>query len=136
MEEIQKTQSSPRYDAVIVDAYADDSVPQHLMTKEAFALYASLLRTDGMLIVHISSRYLNLVPVLIGNAESNAMKLYFRNDKKPVGHATPSLWAVLTRDTAEPQPLLISQFTDSLGEKVIYWDDTHSSVFPIVRWGM
>jgi len=54
-----------KYDIIIVDAFSSDSIPVHLLTKEAFLLYGSKLKSDdGIIILHISNRFLDLVPVI------------------------------------------------------------------------
>ncbi len=52
---------SGSYDLLLVDAFSSDSVPSHLMTVEAMRLYLSKLKTDGILILHLSNRHLDLM---------------------------------------------------------------------------
>lgn len=52
-----------RYDLLIVDAYSGDSVPMHLITEEAFRLYRSRLKDDGVLALHITNWHMDLEPV-------------------------------------------------------------------------
>ncbi len=52
------------FDLIIVDAFTSDAVPVHLMTAEALQLYASKLTADGIVLLHISNRYLDLDSVL------------------------------------------------------------------------
>ena len=53
---------------LVVDAFSGDSIPVHLLTREAFELYFRHLKPDGVLAVHISNQYLNLAPVVAGAA--------------------------------------------------------------------
>src|SRR5262249_28050591 len=63
--ERELAQGSPEnFDVLAVDAFSSDSIPVHLLTREAMLLYFRHLRDDGILAVHISNRYLNLQPVL------------------------------------------------------------------------
>lgn len=55
---------SASFDLIIVDAFTSDAVPVHLMTAEALRLYASKLSADGIVLLHISNRYLDLDAVL------------------------------------------------------------------------
>ena len=48
----------------MVDVFSSDSVPVHLITREAMQIYLQRLAPRGLLAVHISSRYLNLEPIL------------------------------------------------------------------------
>jgi spermidine synthase len=56
------------FDILIIDAFSGDSVPVHLLTREAFAAYFRQLKPDGILVVNITNRYLNLAPVVAGSA--------------------------------------------------------------------
>lgn len=53
-----------RFDVLVVDAFSGDSVPIHLLTREAFAQYFRHLKPDGVLAVHITNRFLDLRPVV------------------------------------------------------------------------
>ena len=55
-------------DVLVVDAFSSDAVPMHLLTREAFADYRRLLSPSGLLLVHISNRYLDLMPVVAAAA--------------------------------------------------------------------
>jgi SAM-dependent methyltransferase len=55
---------SQQFDLLVMDAFSGDSVPVHLITREAFQTYFRHLRPGGMLAVNISNRYLNLEPVM------------------------------------------------------------------------
>ena len=52
------------YGAIVVHAFSSDALPLHLMTQEAIALYVRKLAPNGLLLCHISNRYLRLDPVL------------------------------------------------------------------------
>jgi hypothetical protein len=52
------------YDLLVIDAFSSDSIPLHLLTREAFQLYKSRLAEGGILAIHITNRYLELAPVL------------------------------------------------------------------------
>jgi hypothetical protein len=58
------------YDLIIVDAFSSDAVPVHLMTAEALALYMSKLKPDGVALLHISNRYLDLDTVLAATVKA------------------------------------------------------------------
>ena len=62
------------YDSVIIDAFTSDSIPMHLLTQEALAGYVAKLKPEGVLTLHVSNRYFNLVPVAA--AEAKALGLF------------------------------------------------------------
>ncbi len=57
-------ESPRRFDILVVDAFSGDAIPIHLLTREAFAIYWRHLQPNGVLVVHISNRYLKLAPVV------------------------------------------------------------------------
>jgi SAM-dependent methyltransferase len=86
-----------QFDLLAVDAFSGDVVPVHLLTREAFHLYWSHLKPDGVLAVHISSRYLSLGPVVAVAAAENqkqARMVSFRGD--PEWNESASDWVVVT----------------------------------------
>jgi len=52
------------FDALLLDAFSGDSVPVHLLTREAFEIYQRHLQPNGVIVVHITNKYLNLAPVV------------------------------------------------------------------------
>jgi hypothetical protein len=52
------------YDLLVVDAFSSDAIPVHLLTAEALKLYAAKIKPDGVVLLHISNRYLDLEQVL------------------------------------------------------------------------
>ncbi|MEP7030628.1 MAG: fused MFS/spermidine synthase [Pseudolabrys sp.] len=62
------------YDLIIVDAYSSDAIPVHLATREAMAIYKSKLAPQGVVVMHISNRHLELQSVVVGIATANNLK--------------------------------------------------------------
>jgi hypothetical protein len=123
-----------RYDLLVLDAFSSDSVPVHLLTVEAFALYLRHLRDDdSLLAVNISNRYLDFRPLLHGIAERFVLQaqLFYHPGNAPV--RTPNLWMIMGRKRpaffGDPNaPLTLSR------EHTILWTDTHSDIFSLLRW--
>ena len=64
-------QQSPQgFEMLVVDAFSGDAIPVHLLTAEAFRLYRKHLKPNGVLVVHVSNRFLNLAPVVKAGAEN------------------------------------------------------------------
>lgn len=70
-----------RFDALVLDAFSSDAIPVHLLTREAVDLYLSRLRPDGLLVFHISNRYLDLAPVLANIAEDAGLEGLIQQDR-------------------------------------------------------
>jgi protein-L-isoaspartate O-methyltransferase len=52
------------YDVIGVDAFSGDSVPMHLLTREAMAVYLKHLQPDGVIVFQATNRYIDLLPVV------------------------------------------------------------------------
>jgi hypothetical protein len=87
------------FELLIIDAFTGDSVPTHLLTREALDLYGRKLAAEGVLAVHISNRYLNLAPIVAAlAAEGGWMALDGADRDVPEDFARlPSRWMALTR---------------------------------------
>jgi spermidine synthase len=70
-----------RYKAIFLDAFSSDTVPLHLLTREAFALYLSKLEDDGWLAFNITNRSLDFAPVVARLAEDARLVAYMRDDQ-------------------------------------------------------
>jgi hypothetical protein len=62
------------YDLIIVDAYSSDAIPIHLATREAMKIYKDKLTPQGVVLMHVSNRHLELASVVVGIAEANDLK--------------------------------------------------------------
>lgn len=135
--ELERNNGTGMYDLLVVDAYADDVVPVHLLTKEAFASYLAALRDGGLLAVHISSRYLDLVPVLRALTREYSLHMYHVRDPGLPEHALPSQWVVFAPMTLSPDELSLLPEESLSGDGTeVLWTDTFSSLVPVVRWGI
>ena len=61
------------YDLIIVDAFSSDAIPIHLLTREAMAIYLAKLSPNGMVVLHVSNRHLELASVVAGIAAENGL---------------------------------------------------------------
>ncbi|MEO0981478.1 MAG: fused MFS/spermidine synthase [Pseudomonadota bacterium] len=71
------------YRLLLIDAFSSDSIPAHLLTREAFELYLSRLTDDGVLAVHVSNRHMALAPVvarIAGELGAPAMYQFYQMD--------------------------------------------------------
>lgn len=57
-------EAGQQFDVLLLDAFSGDSVPVHLLTREAFAIYRRHMKPDGIIAVHITNSYLVLAPVI------------------------------------------------------------------------
>jgi hypothetical protein len=129
-------------DVLVVDAFSSDAVPMHLLTRDALDIYARRLMPDGILMMHVSNRFLELEPVLAA-ADSWGWHLAKR-DYSPGTEGrkraySDSHWIMLARD-----PRAFSAFLQRTGSakwsptkrRVGFngWTDDFASILPVIKW--
>jgi hypothetical protein len=94
--------SGPRgYDVLAIDAFSSDSIPVHLITREAIELYARHIAPDGIIAVHISNRFLDLKPVLANIAHATGLAARLVTDSPEDDRLASSTdWVLLARDAS------------------------------------
>lgn len=125
-----------RYDILAVDAFSSDSIPVHLMTREAIAVYRRHLVDDGAIALHITNRYLDLSGVVRRLADEAQMQAILISDAPAAGSPFyRSTWVVLTRHPQTAQRLL-----DQGGRTIEpppasrpTWTDDHHNLFEVLR---
>ena len=129
---------SASLDLLALDAFSSDAVPMHLMTREAFATYERVLAPGGLLMVHISNRFLDLEPVVAAAARAagwQAAKLNYRPSPLDAD-ATASIWIALSRD---PRPVAMLRagnpdWTDAYAPPgFTAWTDDYSTILPLLK---
>ncbi len=89
-----------RYDLLIVDAFSGDAIPVHLLTTEAINEYRKHLTDKGIIVFHISNRYLDFIPVLFSNANYlNAYACYKENRELSKYDIFATTWFALSWDS-------------------------------------
>lgn len=127
------------YDLLVLDAFASDAIPTHLLTREAVQLYLSRLAPGGLLVMHISNRFFDLGPVIARAASDAGLASVHRVDTDVDDAETTgkfgSHWAVLTRTVDSLAPLMSLGNWGPIagGEKLRVWTDDYSSVLPLLR---
>ena len=125
------------FDVLAVDAFSGDSIPVHLLTLEAFELYFKRLKPAGVLAVHVSNKYLDLVPVVRGAAERLGKKVVVVNngpdDDREVFSST---WVLLSAEELPYQMELFKagEVTIADGPHVL-WTDDYSSLWLLLKTG-
>jgi hypothetical protein len=137
-------QENQQFDVLAMDAFSSDSVPVHLLTKEVFGLYARHLKPDGVLAINVSNRYLNLVPIVTGNAKSVGMSVVLVEDEgKGEDFYAATSWMLCSRNTRifdDPMfntedPKTHEKDTQRPKEdpKIRPWTDDYSNLFQILK---
>lgn len=130
-------QSSQQLDLLGLDAFSSDSIPVHLLTREAFVLYFRHLKAGGILAVHVSNRYLDLTPVVARNARDlGKAALLVTDEGLEEAYLTGSDWVLVTADPAvfthpEFRRGDVQRVNPRAGLRP--WTDDYSNLFQILK---
>ncbi|MGD0872621.1 MAG: fused MFS/spermidine synthase [Bryobacteraceae bacterium] len=123
------------FDVLAVDAFSSDAIPVHLLTREAMQLYFRHLKADGILAVHVSNRYLDLQPVVAGEARAlGKLARVVDTDDDDTQDIFGATWVLVTSpatgfDDVETQ----NSAEIESKKKVRLWTDDYSNLFQILK---
>jgi hypothetical protein len=116
-------------------------IPTHLLTREALHLYLKKIAEDGLLLAHISNRYMDLAPVLGRLAHSLNLAGYIQNDfdiapSESAEGKSASRWVILAHREGDIAPLLADQRWQRLdGENgAELWTDDFTDLLQAIHW--
>jgi len=129
--------SQPKYDVLTVDAFSGDAVPVHLLTRECFKIYADRLAEDGILAFHVSSRFLDLTPLVGTLCAELGMRTFWKDTPAANPEGTRrAFWVLATKNVAFLAKLKSAPgFTEFAGDtrRSVVWTDDHINLFTIFR---
>jgi len=123
------------FDVLAVDAFSSESVPVHLLTREAMELYFRHLKPDGILAVNISNRFVDLEPLVDGQwrALGKTDRVVDSDDDESQDYY-PALWMLATAPVNGFDPLVLSGSAEvKPARKIRLWTDDYSNLFQILR---
>ncbi len=129
-------ESSQQFDLLALDAFSSDSIPVHLLTREAFAIYQRHLKSEGVLAVHISNQFLDLQPVVRALAEDfgyQAVTIDFEENEEE-WWLYSSTWMLVSRPTGLLELSAIRDLVSlsATNQPTLLWTDDFSSVFRVL----
>lgn len=128
---------APRaYDLIAVDAFSSDSIPVHLLTREAVEVYLKHLKPTGVVAIHVSNKHLDLEPIVrrVG-VDLNLKVVAVENEQDDANYIFESDWVLLTRsDAFVSLPVVRNHETPKkLDPKLRLWTDDYSNLFQIIK---
>lgn len=127
---------SQQLDVLVVDAFNSDSIPVHLLTREAFELYLRHLRgPESVIAVHVSNKALDLPPVVEATAKSLGLKVAHVHSHGLGDIISESEWMLISRSPAELMQPAIAQASTPVesSRRVQAWTDDYSNLLQILR---
>jgi hypothetical protein len=124
-----------RFDVLVLDTFNSDSIPVHLLTREAFALYLQHLQPYGILALHISNRYLDLRPVVWALSDSFHLNSGLINASGDDERRYASAWVLATRDAdfLDRSALAHASARRDLAGSLQLWTDDYSNLFQVLQ---
>jgi hypothetical protein len=126
------------FDVLAVDVFSSDSIPVHLLTREAVDVYRRHLARHGVLALHISNAHLNLVPVTLEHARTFELHATLVVHE-PKDEAARSVWVILSPDTEFSLGRTFRQALSRVERlkpesfETVSWTDEQGSVLPLLR---
>jgi hypothetical protein len=124
------------FDVLVLDTFSSDSIPVHLVTKEAFELYLKHLAPEGIIAAHISNLHLDLKPVFWQLAKHYGLQIVLIDYSGDNNGGYPTEWLLLARDPALLQMPAIQAHGEDMSHyfaDIQLWTDDYSNLFQILK---
>jgi len=120
---------------LVLDAFNSDAIPVHLMTLEAFTLYKNKISEDGAILVHLSNRHLQLLPIINAVGRSLDMMVFYLDHKgDPKKGQFNSKWALLTSNQTLAFKIMKGTGWRFVADgKQLLWTDDYSNIIPLLK---
>jgi hypothetical protein len=130
-------QPETEFDVLMLDAFNSDSIPAHLVSREAVQMYLKKLKPDGLILFHVSNRYMDvesLVSAVLLDAGLQGLVRY-DDDEEPTGKAS-SDYVVAARSVGDFGALEDDENWSTVEKPATIqpWTDDYSNMMAIVRW--
>ncbi|MBN1393144.1 MAG: fused MFS/spermidine synthase [Sedimentisphaerales bacterium] len=131
-----ESEEPQEFDVLVIDAFASDAVPVHLLTKEAFEIYLKHIKPNGVVAVHISSRYLDLKSVVWKQAKFfNLKNAWIESGEDNKIGILASDWILLSNNDGFINSEVIKNAATPKYDdykKIQLWTDEHLNMFEIL----
>ncbi len=124
-----------QFDVLAVDAFSGDSIPVHLITVEAFNEYLRHMKPGGVIVFHVSNRFLDLKPVLLSIAAHHGLEYAYLHESGESG-GTTSDWVALTRDKSFILKPTLVEATEPVAPRPDWrvWTDDYTSLVQVFKY--
>ena len=123
-----------KFDVLAVDAFSSDSIPVHLITREALAVYLRHMKPGGIIAFHVSNRFLNLGPVVGQLAKvsgAHAVNVYEKGEED----RTQSDWVLVSLDRKALEDKVIKDVSEPVEDRPLWrlWTDDYNNLVQILK---
>ena len=125
------------FDLLVLDAFASDAVPVHLLTREAFGVYWRHVARDGIIAVHVSAIHLDLEPVVRGLARlggKQTVRIINARDRDAAVKWSDWVLATGNRRVLNGEDVMLAASRWSFRpRRAVVWTDDYSNLVPLLR---
>ena len=123
------------FDLLAIDAFSSDSIPVHLLTNEALAVYVKHMKPGGIIAFHLTNRFLDLIPVVKPLADAQHLFSVLVADEGDEGVASRSDWVLLSDREASLQVPQIAEAASVVParENLRLWTDDFNNIVQIIK---
>ena len=127
--------AAQQFDLLVMDAFSSDSVPVHLLTRQAFQLYAKHLRDDeSILAINVSNRFLDFSSLVANQALDLGFQPWVVVVVKPAPGRSQSMWMLLSRSPGFGEDPEVGRLARLLPPRdPVRWTDDFSPLYPLLR---
>jgi spermidine synthase len=119
---------------LVLDAFSGDSIPVHLLTKQALELYFRHLRPGGVLAINVTNKYLDLPAVVLALAEdAHKHVLLISNAADRFNAIYQADWAIMSEQQSALSDLQRFSHPAETPRSVRPWTDDYSNLFQILK---
>jgi hypothetical protein len=131
-----QSEGSQGLDLLVLDAFSGDTIPLHLLTREAFDIYLQHLKQDGIMAVHVSNRYFDLYLEVYRLADAFDLTTALIQDEGDGIQSYDSIWMLLTRQAESMElPAIAARSVPrpAIPASLPVWTDDFSNLLQILR---
>ena len=123
------------FDVLAVDAFSSDSIPVHLITREAMAVYLKHVKPGGAVVFHVTNRFLKLAPVVKEIADSLGLYSALIVDEAEETSFSKTDWVIVTRDKALIESDAVAGKASAIDKipGLKPWTDDFNNLFQILK---
>jgi hypothetical protein len=127
------------FDVLVLDAFASDAVPMHLLTRQAFELYLNHLDSDGILVFNVTNVYVDLKALIRGTAKQlgyESLWVDWAPKEQPAGFEWNS-WILVTRNREFLRDAVVLRRVQSWSKdknEDLVWTDDYGSLIQVLRF--
>jgi hypothetical protein len=123
------------FDLLAIDAFSSDSIPVHLLTLEALAIYRRHMKPGGIIAFHVTNRYLDLIPVVERLADAQGLHALLITDEGEQGLSSRSDWVLLSDSAGSLAVPLIAAVAKPIEPRLEWapWTDDFNNIVQVLK---